>query len=111
QAVQHFGQYPHGMPMPSESEARLRAFLLEHDFIKPGDPLPAPPDVKKYLPKPTQKKELWKPMMPLDELRDLIFKHGIKKVAKMHGTNEPWLSAICRALRVPVPPAGRSKKR
>jgi hypothetical protein len=109
-AVQFFGQYPHSMPLSKEFVERIRAYLVENEFTKLGDPLPALPDVQKYIPEFT-KKILWKPTIPLNELRDLIFASGMEKAAEKLGTNTPWLSAMCRALRVPVPPAGRSKAR
>ena len=110
QGVKFLALYPHSMTLTKEDEKELHSYLVKHELIEPGDPLPARPDVQKYIPVFT-KKEHWKPNIPLNELRDLIFERGMVGAAEKLGTYAAWLSAMCRVLRVPVPPSGRSKQR
>ncbi|MFO1500196.1 MAG: hypothetical protein U1G07_17705 [Verrucomicrobiota bacterium] len=110
EAARFFAQYPLSMPLTKESEDKIRAYLVLHGLIQPEDSLPEPLDVRKYLPKIVEKM-LWRPTIPLTELRDLIFALGMAKAAKLLGTHEAWLRSMSRALRVPVPPPGRSEVR
>jgi hypothetical protein len=99
--------FPVSMPLTEDIRTKVRQDLIDHELIKPVDPIPTAPTVPDFDVDPP-KLELWLPQIADDTLRDKIWNANAKVVAKELGTDSAWLFAICRAKRIPTPKPGRA---
>jgi len=102
--------FPYTLDVTAEELKQAHKYLVKHDLIAAGDPLPSAPVVMHFDATPP-KHELWLPKCSDDELRDKIWDVGIDAAAKELGTYPQWLGGICRAKRIPTPRGRESRER
>ena len=100
---------PASMPVTEVLREAIRKDLLKHELIEEGQQIPTAPGVPDFDVTPPRR-ELWLPKIPKDVLRDKIWHGTIEAVASELGTDASWLSAVCRAMRIPLPKSGRASR-
>jgi hypothetical protein len=109
ETAQFCSLWPASMPVTEVLREAIRKDLIKHELMEEGRQIPTAPEVPDFDVTPPRYK-LWLPTIPKDVLRDKLWHGNLRAVAAELGTDGSWLNAVCRAMRIPLPKAGRSSR-